>query len=296
MNRQLVFIHGRSQQHKDGAALKRAWIEALRKGLAAADLEMPLSDDSVRFPYYGDTLFGLTKGATVDEVAEVIVHGSDGEDRLEREMQAAILEEICRKAGITDAQLAQAAGTEVLEKGILNQEWVHGVLAAIDLYIPHGSGLSLALFTRDVYHYLRNPGARDQIENGVRRAMEPGVPTVVVSHSLGTVVAYNLLKREGQQNGWVIPLFVTLGSPLAVTAIRRAVAPNRHPECVGTWFNALDERDVVALYPLDDAHFPTDPAVENKTDVDNPTENRHGITGYLGDPVVAARIYEGLKG
>ena len=124
--------------------------------------------------------------------------------------------------------------------------------------------------------------------------MEPGVPTVVVSHSLGTVVAYNLLKREGKQNGWVTPLFVTLGSPLAVKAIRKAVAPNRHPEGVGTWFNALDERDVVALYPLNDAFFPTDPAVENKTDVDNPTENRHGIEGYLADPVVAAKIYEGV--
>jgi hypothetical protein len=296
MNPQLVFIHGRSQQHKDGAALKRQWIEALRTGLAAADLEMPLPDDSVRFPYYGDTLFDLTKGVTADEVAEVIVRGSGGEDRLEREMQVAILEEIRRKAGITDAQLAQAAGTEVVEQGILNHEWVHGILTAIDRYVPHGSGLSIALFTRDVYHYLRNPGVRDTIENGVRAAMEPGVPTVVVSHSLGTVVAYNLLKREGQQNGWVTPLFVTLGSPLAVTAIRKAVGPNRHPECVGTWFNAMDERDVVALYPLDDAHFPTDPAVDNKTDVDNPTENRHGITGYLGDPVVAARIYEGLKG
>jgi hypothetical protein len=48
------------------------------------------------------------------------------------------------------------------------------------------------------------------------------------------------------------------------------------------------------LYPLNDAFFPTDPAVENKTDVDNPTENRHGIEGYLADPVVAAKIYEGV--
>lgn len=295
MSRQLVFIHGRSQQYKDATALKNQWMEALRHGLAAAGLQMPLPEDSVRFPYYGDTLFGLTQGATVGEVAEVIVRG-DGQDLLEREMQAAILEEIRRKAGITDAQLAQAAGTEVVERGILNQEWVHAVLAAIDLHVPHGSGLSIALFTRDVYHYLRNPGARDAIESGVRRALEPGVPTVVVSHSLGTVVAYNLLKREGKQNGWVTPLFVTLGSPLAVTAIRRAVAPNRHPECVATWFNAMDERDVVALYPLDGAHFPTDPAIENKTDVDNPTENRHGIAGYLGDPAVAAKIHEGLTG
>ncbi len=35
---------------------------------------------------------------------------------------------------------------------------------------------------------------------------------------------------------------------------------------------------------------------KNKTDVDNPTQNRHGITGYLGDPEVARRIHEAVVG
>jgi hypothetical protein len=54
---------------------------------------------------------------------------------------------------------------------------------------------------------------------------------------------------------------------------------------------------VVALYPLDPKNFPIDPAVpaiENKRDVDNDTDNRHGISGYLGDPVVARRIHDAL--
>lgn len=295
MKPHLVFVHGRSQHHKDAAALKNQWITALRRGLIAAGLEMPLPDDEIRFPYYGDALFDLTAGVPDSQVAQVIVRGNDAEDRLELEMQAAIIEEIRCKMGITEAQVADVVGAEVLEAGVLNKEWVHGILTAIDHHIPYGSGLSIALFTHDVYHYLRNPGARDVIENGVRQAMEPGVPTVVVSHSLGTVIAYNLLKREGKQNGWVMPLFVTLGSPLAVSAIRKAVAPNRYPEVVGQWFNALDKRDVVALYPLNDEFFPTDRAIENKTDVDNHTQNRHGIDGYLADPRVAAKIYQGLR-
>lgn len=295
MNPRLVFVHGRSQQGKDAAALKCQWMESLHKGMTAAGLVMPLRDDSIRFPYYGDTLFGLTAGVASGQIADVIVHGNDEEDRLELELQANIVEEIRRKVGITDTQMTEVAGTDVLNHGVLNKEWVQKILSAIDRYVPYGSGLSIALFTKDVYHYLRNPGVRDEIESGVRLAMEPAVPTVVVSHSLGTVVAYNLLKREGKQSGWVTPLFVTLGSPLGVTAIRKAVGPNRHPEGVSKWFNALDERDVVALYPLNDAHFPTNPTIENKTDVDNQTENRHGIEGYLTDPVVAAKIYEGLK-
>ena len=63
---------------------------------------------------------------------------------------------------------------------------------------------------------------------------------------------------------------------------------------MGNWFNAMDKRDVVALYPLDSVHFPINPVTENKTDVQNETENRHGISGYLNDKEVAKRIYEAL--
>jgi hypothetical protein len=56
----------------------------------------------------------------------------------------------------------------------------------------------------------------------------------------------------------------------------------------------MDDRDVVSLYPLDPKHFLVDPPIENKTNVDNPTANRHGISGYLSDRVVAKRIYDAL--
>ena len=61
----------------------------------------------------------------------------------------------------------------------------------------------------------------------------------------------------------------------------------------------MDQRDVVALYPLDATSLPldpSDPAVENKLDVRNKTENRHGIAGYLDDQEVARRIHAALVG
>ena len=33
MTRQLIFVHGRSQQEKDPAALKQTWIDAWKVGL-----------------------------------------------------------------------------------------------------------------------------------------------------------------------------------------------------------------------------------------------------------------------
>ena len=124
--------------------------------------------------------------------------------------------------------------------------------------------------------------------------MEAPVQNVVVAHSLGTIVAYNLLRREGEENKWDIPFFMTLGSPLGVTMIKESLKPIRSPKCVAKWVNALDLTDVVALYPLEKPHFGVQPAIENLTHVQNETENRHGIIGYLSDKVVAKRIFDAL--
>ena len=291
--KQLVFVHGRSQEHKEAVALKSEWIQAFRQGLAKSGLQMPISEDAIRFPYYGQTLYDLVSGAPREQVAEIIVRG-DNADADERAFVRAVIQEVTKKANITDRQLAEVVGQDVVARGPLNWEWLQGALGAIDRYVPFASGASIAIATSDVYQYLYNIGIRDEIELGVKQAIRPDVPTVVVGHSLGTVVSYSLLRREGKAQRWSVPLYVTLGSPLAVTAIKKGLAPNKHPECVSKWFNAMDERDAVALYPLEGPHFSIDPAIENKKDVRNDTENRHGISGYLSDKEVAKRIHDAL--
>ncbi|HVL51078.1 MAG TPA: hypothetical protein VM754_06230 [Actinomycetota bacterium] len=51
----------------------------------------------------------------------------------------------------------------------------------------------------------------------------------------------------------------------------------------------------MALYPLDKPNFPIDPTIENRLDIHNSTENRHGISGYLADEQVAKRIHDALR-
>src|SRR5215208_4338102 len=75
MMRQLIFVHGRSQQEKDSLALKGEWIAAWEKGLAKSNLSRPIEDKDIHFPYYGDTLFQMVGGKNAAEVAEVIVRG-----------------------------------------------------------------------------------------------------------------------------------------------------------------------------------------------------------------------------
>jgi len=300
VSRQLVLVHGRAQQFKDAATLKAEWVAAWREGLARSGLRVPIADEDIRFPYYGQTLHDLVRGLSGEDVARVVVRG-DGLDDEERRFLGAVLEEARRAAGISEEQVEEVAASRAapgelraVERGPHDWRWVQWVVEALDTHLPGASGTTIALLTRDVYQYLRNPGVGAEIDGGVRSAFTPGVETVVVGHSLGSVVAYALLRREGHALGLRVPLFVTVGSPLAVTAIRRWLTPIAHPACATGWFNAMDERDVVSLYPLDEERFPVRPPVENTTDVRNTTANRHGISGYLGDPVVARRIHDAL--
>jgi hypothetical protein len=293
--KQLILIHGRSQQDKDAGQLKREWIDAWQKGLAKSGLSVPIPEERIRFPYYGDTLAQMVGGAGADDAAKIIVRGAEQGPAAEQFLSM-LLQQYIDVAGITDDELeAQLDGQAVvLERGPQNWGWVQAVLRAIDQRTP-GGGALIALVTSDVHQDLVNLDLRRHIEDGVLKAMDHASENVVVSHSLGTVVAYTALRRlaaEGQD--WRVPLLVTLGSPLGIRAIRGKLRPIGHPACVTRWFNAYDPNDVVSLNPLDAKNFAITPAIENKGDVDNWTDNQHGIVGYLDDVVVARRIHEAL--
>ena len=296
MTRELVLVHGRAQQGKDSVALKAEWIESLRAGLAASGLDLPVPESAIRFPYYGDTLEDLVAGRSGDAVADVVVRGTGDDEAAQAFLEEVVLE-VQEGRGLPPDAVHEAAGSqEVLGRGFQNSRLVLGILRALDRHVPHASGPALALATSDVYHYLHNPGIGRAIAEGVRAAMTPGAESVVVGHSLGSVVAYRLLKEEGPAAGWRVPHLITLGCPLGVGAIRRRLAPVGHPSVAGAWFNAFDPHDVVALRPLRDPWFGIDPAVTNKDDVLNETPNQHGISGYLEDAEVARRIHDALVG
>ena len=103
-------------------------------------------------------------------------------------------------------------------------------------------------------------------------------PTVVVGHSLGSVVAYNVAVNRAPS---VTTLLLTIGSPFGLRAVRSNLAsPLKNPSGNKGWYNAYDPRDVVSLYPLNKTHFGVTPPINNHGKVDNWTDNRHGIIGY----------------
>jgi pimeloyl-ACP methyl ester carboxylesterase len=142
-------------------------------------------------------------------------------------------------------------------------------------------------FTSDVHAYMTRPAVGRQVNELIASELGHG-PTVVVGHSLGSIVAYWTLSKHPDPLN--VPLLVTLGSPLGIPTVKdRLPRPLGKPPPVVKWFNAADVRDPVALFPaLDRDNFPAE--IENLADVHNP----HGIGGYLSDRVVARHIVEAL--
>ncbi len=285
--KRLVLIHGRSQQGFDAATLKSEWTDALAEALLKKSLQLP-ADVSVEFPFYGDTLDDFVRQSNLPLTAEITTRGDQAQDDY-LAFQARIAEEIIEPTGITDAQVDAEYGNNPKQRGPLNWEWVQAMLRAIDRY---GGGLTsdaIETFTRDVYLYLTIDVVRETIDQKVAQVISEE-PTIVVGHSLGSVVAYHILANDPRNLN--VPLFLTIGSPLGIRAIREQLLPLKSPPPVKAWFNAFDQRDVVALFPLDKDSFDIAPPIENYDGVRNSTPNRHGAVGYLADTTVADKLYQ----
>ncbi len=136
--------------------------------------------------------------------------------------------------------------------------------------LPHWLKQSLmAALLRDVHHYLFNtphrPGTgpevmvRDEIRRRMLLALQEGAeqgrPHVVVSHSMGTVIAYDCLKRvDGCPP---VDGLLTIGSPLGRHEIPDELRPQwsrsdgfPSERLSGAWVNVFDHFDpVVGAYP-----------------------------------------------
>ena len=289
----LVMIHGRSQEDKDPDVLRHKWVNALREGAEIAGLEIPIGEEDILFPYFGDALRDLTTEEEPTALARIAVAEPHFDDL---EFRCRVLNECLHDAGISEEMVAAELPPQIRSIGPLSREWVQKGLALLDRYVPGASSKSLMWSAEDVAKYLHRRDVRGYIEDGVARAFKhcEGEDVVVIGHSLGSIVAYSML-RDGGRIDRPIKSLITIGSPLGVTAIREALSPIAHPPHVESWFNGYDERDAIALFPLDKHNFDVQPAIKNYGGVANDSYNHHSISGYLSDRVVATKVIQELR-
>ena len=136
---------------------------------------------------------------------------------------------------------------------------------------------------------------KEPIRQRLRQALNAVAgPTVVIAHSLGTVIAYDVLSEPGFA-GRTVPLLVTLGSPLGYTEIQDVVTrPLRLPAPVQLWANFADPLDLVALDTSLADEFQGAPRIIDAR-VDNPSPNNHAACGYLGASRVRSTVTAALS-
>lgn len=288
----LIFVHGRAQEAFDELELKNKWINDWEVGLQKSGLTKP-KNLQIEFPYYGKILVNLIDEAkTIQTKIEAIRSTVLQNDAKEIAFVKAFLEEIAESIAANREEKAMLNEYKITTRSWKeDSENFHKILEFIDKKGVLGT-LPIELMTKDVFMYLSNRHIKNSTNEKVASVFDKE-PSVVVGHSLGSVVSYLVLKNNPNYH---IKKFITIGSPLGVNVIRPFLEqPIEMPTCVKNgWFNAFDPRDIVSLYPLDKKHFNIMPAIENKNNVDNCTENRYSIEGYLNDSEVAKRIYEAL--
>lgn len=163
---------------------------------------------------------------------------------------------------------------------------------------------------RDVHHYLFNSefspraGESYRVQEEIRRRMiealaagseQPG-PHVVVSHSMGTVIAYDCLKRVPDCPQ--VDALMTIGSPLGMDEIQDKLKPewsreDGFPARAGSdWVNVYDRLDPVAgLDPKfsNDYRRAGEPLVRDINE-QNYGRWRHNISKYLGGARLRAEV------
>lgn len=173
----------------------------------------------------------------------------------------------------------------------------------------------MAVLLRDVHHYLFDaefgPPGRPavRIQQTIRARFcqalaDPAItgPHVVVSHSMGTVIAYDCLKNLAGCPG--VDGLITIGSPLGLDEVQDKLQPGwsrpdgfPHERLVGRWVNLFDRLDPVCGfdpelrndYRRGGADLVTDHAVSNSG------AWRHSATKYLRQPAFVQALRDLLQ-
>jgi hypothetical protein len=308
----VTFIHGISNK-PPADDLLRIW----RGALAEAAEPLPLGDLGVTSSmiYWADLLYEKPEDdlsayeGVLENTAEAIDGAGDAPLPVPRTPQeAAFLQGLrAQMTAFSDAELATTEPPPVPAQP-------QGALERVPLpwFIKKRF---LNAYLRDVHHYLFDvelalPGKPPvRIQQTIRQRFAEALnadsvssPHIVVSHSMGTVIAYDCLKRVGD----CLPVdgLITLGSPLGVDEVQDRLQPGwtrddgfPHEKVRGDWVNLFDRLDPVCGFDpklANDYRKGGAAAIEDVA-VQNDGTWRHSATKYLRQPNFCSALRRMLR-
>ena len=307
----VTFIHGIANK-PPAADLLRIWREALAN---SAD-PLPLGDLGVTSSliYWADLMYEKpdedisAHEGVLENTAEAVDGGGGAQLPTPRTAEEAAFIDAMRKhmTEMSDAEIAaNPPAVPANPQGALER-------------VPLPWFLKKPImntFLRDVHHYLFDvefapPGRPPApIQKTIRRRFVEALgtqgitgPHVVVSHSMGTVIAYDCLKRVADSAR--VDGLITLGSPLGLDEVQDKLQPEwrrddgyPHERLAGGWVNVFDRLDPVCGF---DPQFANDyckagVSVVEDIAVKNEGAWRHSITKYLRQPAVCRALRTMLR-
>lgn len=138
--------------------------------------------------------------------------------------------------------------------------WLFRTADYLPFLIPHFATEELEIHLRDFNKYLRNNnGVAEAARYKVRRALEEaaaqGRPTLLFGHSMGSVIAYEVLWQlsRDRKSDLHVDLLLTSGSPLGQSIVQRHLLSShkkgaeRYPANIRQWINVAAVGELTAI-------------------------------------------------
>jgi len=271
-DRTIIFIHGIGGKPPKDPYL-REWIAALRHSLW---LDIP--DDAFRMAYWADLRALPSAGETQRELIRA----------LPAAQRAALLgTKSEKKAALRPQEKALFGARRGLAS--LGRRLLRRAAVVAEPLIRQ----FLDRFVNDVHGYFYEEGKRQQISEVLKielqSASDAGKRITLVAHSMGTVIALDVLKDLQVP----IEAFVTMGSPLGSEFIQDKLGSPSYPPHVRRWLNVFDGTDPVTLpdqrlwndYTLKGARLIVDKTVRENFSPQGARDPHHWF-GYLSSQEV----------
>ncbi len=278
----IVGLHGMGQQFKGARILRESWLPAMRDGVSRSQPDLADQID-LTMAFYGD----LFRPAGGKAIGAPPYDANDVSDDVECEL----LESWWQAAGQVDDIPGPDSDTKVR-----TPFWVQRALNALSSS-TFFAGLAEPLMIADLKQvrlFLTDPEVKARVLDRVSAAVTPDT-TVVVAHSLGSVVAYEALCAHPE---WNVRAFVTLGSPLGIANVifdrltpRPVDGRGIWPGAIEDWTNIADRGDVVALQKRLGTHFGdrvSDMAIHNGA-------TAHNVVPYLTTEEAGRAVVAGVQ-
>ncbi|MGW3355360.1 hypothetical protein ACWDFL_08050 [Streptomyces bungoensis] len=244
---EIVGVHGIGQSRTSGQQLTRDWGKALERGIKEVtdQLEHP---PTLRMPHWTSLLArGTDRLGPQDDPYSASMTPAE---------EQFIAEALGDVVGPQDLAYAEEQPLAVLGPPKLWPPRITRLMMAYDHRFPGGGGRFFVQRMREVRSYLTEPDLAVKVRGLVRDHITP-TTSMVIGHSLGSVIAYDLFRNEddvaaqtpGDVPGPAIHTLITCGSPLGIPSVRRLmnIEDGSHlllPEHV-RWINVYDPDDVV---------------------------------------------------